>query len=88
MHGTRSKAWGVGRIISSTPGCRVLCIYVRGDTQETWGSIPNMGDRFYIAMECFEPKTDCRGARRSLDLVSQVVARLAHMEEVYFDGRK
>jgi len=85
---TESIAWGVGRIISSTPGCRVLCIYSRGDTQESWGSIPNMGDHFTMSLECFEPKSDYKGARRSRDLVSQVVARLAHMEEAYFDGRK
>ncbi|MCP4036464.1 MAG: 1-acyl-sn-glycerol-3-phosphate acyltransferase [bacterium] len=95
--GTRSRtgrvsseaiAWGVGRIINSTPGCRVLCVYARGDTQESWGSIPNMGDRFYVEMECFEPKSDLKGARRSRDLAEQVVARLARMEEVYFDGRQ
>jgi hypothetical protein len=94
--GTRSRtgrvsseeiAWGVGRVIASTPGCRVLCIYLRGDTQESWGSIPNMGDRFHMSLECFEPKSDYRGARLSRDLVGQVVARLAHMEEAYFDGR-
>ncbi|MBW2291975.1 MAG: 1-acyl-sn-glycerol-3-phosphate acyltransferase [Deltaproteobacteria bacterium] len=94
--GTRSRtgrvndesiAWGVGRIVASTPGCRVLCIYSRGDTQESWGSIPNMGDHFDMRLECFEPKSDCRGARLSRDLVSQIVARLAHMEEAYFNGR-
>lgn len=94
--GTRSRtgrvsdesiAWGVGRIVASTPGCRVLCIYSRGDTQESWGSIPNMGDHFYMRLEIFEPKSDYRGVRRSRDLVSQIVARLAHMEEAYFDDR-
>lgn len=83
-----SVAWGVGRIISNTPGCRVLCVYSRGDTQESWGSIPNMGDRFFVEMECFEPKSDARGARRSLDLAKQVLGRLAKMEEAYFDGRQ
>ncbi len=95
--GTRSRtgrvtgesiAWGVGRIINSTPGCRVLCVYARGDTQETWGSIPNMGDTFHVEMECFEPKSDAKGARRSLDLAKQVLARLSNMEEAYFDGRQ
>lgn len=85
---SQSIAWGVGRVIASTPGCRVLCIYSRGDTQETWGSIPNMGDHFYVSMECFEPKSDYKGARRSRDLAGQVVARLSQMEGVYFDGRK
>jgi len=85
---SESVAWGVGRIINATPGCRVLCVYARGDTQETWGSIPNMGDRFYVDLECFEPKSDARGARRSLDLARQVLSRLATMEEKYFDGRQ
>ena len=81
-------AWGVGRIIASTPGCRVLCIYMRGDTQESWGSVPNMGDRISISMECFEPKSDSKGARRSRDLAAQVVTRLSDLEEAHFDGRK
>jgi len=85
---SESIAWGVGRIINSTPGCRVLCVYARGDTQESWGSIPNMGDHFEISMECFEPKSDCKGVRRSRDLAEQVVSRLAHLEEAYFDGRQ
>lgn len=85
---SESIAWGVGRIIAAVPGCRVLCIYMRGDTQESWGSVPNMGDRISITMDCFEPKSDSKGARRSRDLASQVVARLSTLEGTYFDGRK
>jgi len=83
-----SVAWGVGRIIAATPGCRVLCVYMRGDTQESWGSIPNMGDSFTIATNCFEPKSDLKGARRSRDLAVQIIGRLANMEEEYFNGRQ
>lgn len=85
---SESVAWGVGRIIAATPGCRVLCVYMRGDTQETWGSIPNMGDHFSITMDCFEPKSDFKGARRSRDLAAQIITRLAKMEEDYFNGRQ
>lgn len=81
-------AWGVGRIIAAVPGCRVLCIYMRGDTQESFGSVPNMGDRISITMDCFEPKSDSKGARRSRDLASQIVTRLSTLEGAYFDGRK
>lgn len=83
-----SVAWGVGRIIAATPGCRVLCVYMRGDTQDSWGSIPNMGDRFTIATDCFEPKSDLKGARRSRDLVVQIIGRLANMEGEHFNGRQ
>jgi hypothetical protein len=85
---SQSLAWGVGRIVAAVPNCRVACIYLRGHTQETWGSIPNVGDRFYAEIECIEPKSDHRGARRSRDLVNQIISQLGRMEKDYFDGRE
>lgn len=85
---TESLAWGVGRIVGSVAHCRVACVYARGDLQETWGSIPSVGDRFTIDIECIEPKSDFRGARRSRDIASQIAAKLARMERKYFDGRE
>jgi hypothetical protein len=83
-----SVAWGVGRIVASVPQCRVACIYLRGENQESWGSIPTVGDCFYAKVECIEPKSEYRGARRSRDLANQIVAHLARMEKEYFDGRQ
>ncbi len=83
-----SLAWGVGRIVAAVPHCRVACVYLRGEKQESWGSIPNVGDRFYAKVESIEPKSDHRGARRSRDLASQIVTRLSRMEKEYFDGRQ
>ncbi len=85
---TESLAWGVGRIIAAVPHCRVACVYLRGDLQETWGSFPNVGDQFTIDVECIEPKSDFRGARRSRDVANQIAAHLARMERKYFDGRE
>jgi hypothetical protein len=83
-----SAAWGVGRIVGSVPTCRVLCVYLRGDEQETWGSFPARGDTINVSLACIEPKSDHRGARRSRDLARQITAQLAQMEEEYFDGRQ
>ncbi|MEE3330430.1 MAG: lysophospholipid acyltransferase family protein [Myxococcota bacterium] len=83
-----SAAWGVGRIVGAVPGCRVLCIYMRGDAQVTWSSLSAEGDRLTIELACIEPKSDHRGARRSRDLARQIVSKLASMEQEYFDGRK
>jgi 1-acyl-sn-glycerol-3-phosphate acyltransferase len=85
---SESAAWGVGRIVGAVPGCRVVCIYMRGDAQETWSSLPAKGDTLSIALACIEPKSDSRGARKSRDLARQIVGKLASMEEEYFDGRK
>lgn len=83
-----SAATGVGRVIRSVEGCRVLCVYLRGDHQESFSRIPARGERFHVAMSELEPKTDQHGLRGSRDLVRQVVRRLAEMEAEHFDGRQ
>ncbi len=83
-----SAAYGVGRLISALPGCRVLCIYLRGEHQESWSESPINGERFRMKLECVEPKTDARGLRGSLDLSRQIVTRLVDMEKAWFDDRK
>ena len=82
-----TAAWGVGRIVSSLPGCRVLCVYLRGRKQEAYSDVPSRGERFHVELSCIEPKSDLRGIRRSRDLSRQIVARLVRMEQRYFEGR-
>jgi 1-acyl-sn-glycerol-3-phosphate acyltransferase len=77
-------AWGVGRIVGALEGCRVLCVYMRGDQQSTWSDYPARGDVLRVSLACIEPKTDVRGARRSRDLVKQIIGQLGRMEADYF----
>ena len=83
-----AAAWGVGRVVGSVPGCRVLCVYLRGRKQETWSDFPARGDILDASLVCIEPKSDAKGVRRSRDLARQVTGQLARMEEDYFDARK
>lgn len=83
-----SGAWGVGRIVGSVPGCRVLCVYLRGRNQETWSDRPAKGDVMEVSLACIEPKSDLRGVRRSRDIAQQVVRQLVRMEGDYFDARQ
>jgi len=80
--------WGIGRIVSAVPGCRVVCVYMRGRAQEAFGQRPVRGETLDVAVECIEPKSDLRGIRRSRDFSQQIISRLAAMEREYFDGRK
>ena len=80
-------AHAVGRILTSVPGCRPLCVYLRGDRQETWSTVPARGDSFYIDFELIEPHSNHRGMRRSRDFSQQIVDRLVSMEEEYFARR-
>ena len=80
-------AHAVGRILSSVPGCQPLCVYLRGDRQQTWSTVPARGDSFYIDFVVGELHSDHSGMRRSRDFSRQIVDRLVGMEEEYFAGR-
>ncbi len=82
-----SVAHAVGRILTSVPGCQPLCVYLRGDRQHTWSTVPARGDSFYIDFELVEPQSDHSGMRRSRDFSQQIVDRLVGMEKKYFAGR-
>ena len=62
-----AAAYGVGRLVKAVPGCRVLCVYLRGARQESWSDLPARGERFRVALAALEPKTDAAGLRGSLD---------------------
>ncbi len=82
-----SIAYGMGRILNSVRDCRALCVYLRGDRQLTWSTVPARGDSFYVDFEIFQPLSDYSGIRRSQDMARQIVHRLAAMEERYFARR-
>jgi 1-acyl-sn-glycerol-3-phosphate acyltransferase len=82
-----SIAHGVGRIMNSVRDCQALCVYMRGDRQTTWSTVPARGDSFYVDFELFQPESEHSGLRRSKDLAEQIVARLSVMEQQYFASR-
>jgi 1-acyl-sn-glycerol-3-phosphate acyltransferase len=83
-----SATYGVGRLALAAPGCRVLCVYLRGLGQTTWSDAPRRGERFRAGLACFEPKSDHSGVRGSVDVARQIVTQLAELERRHFDGRQ
>ncbi len=79
-----SAAYGVGRLVSSVPGCRVLCVYLRGRRQEMAGDLAVRGERFVVRSELIEPRTVHHGMRGSRDIAQQVIARLRRLETEHF----
>jgi len=79
-------SYGVGRFLQDHPDCHVLCVYLRGDGQDTYGAIPCRGECFTVLLEEFRPcRHALQGLREQRDLAGQIVRHLAHMEERYFD---
>jgi len=85
---TEAVTYGVGRIVRQLPGCRVLAVYLRGEGQTEYTNLPARGERFRVEAELFEPKSDHRGLRGSVDLGRQILMRLDAMERRFFDARK
>ena len=83
-----SAAPGVGRVVGALAGCTVLCVYLRGAHQDAYGRVPVRGERFRVRLETMVPRTRHEGLRGSRDIAQQIVAKLAAMEEEFFNGRK
>jgi hypothetical protein len=74
--------------VKGLPGCRVLCVYLRGEGQSGYTDAPARGERFRVRFASLEPKTEHAGMRGSLAITRQVLARLKALETEWFDARQ
>jgi 1-acyl-sn-glycerol-3-phosphate acyltransferase len=82
-------SYGVGRFVKNLDRMKILCIYFRGDRQETYSSIPRLGDTFTMDVEVFEPrKLEYNGLKAQRDYAGQIIRKLSRMEERYFESRE
>lgn len=79
--------YGVGRILDAVPHCRTILVYLRGDRQHGWSTVPPRGDHFTVDFEVVEPTAEGSGLRRARDLARQIAEHLARMEAEYFARR-
>jgi 1-acyl-sn-glycerol-3-phosphate acyltransferase len=82
-------SYGVGRFLDECPSCKILLVYLRGDGQETFGTLPRVGEHFTMIVEVFDPVTlDGGGLRLQREYARRIIERLAAMEEEYFASRR
>ena len=77
-------SYGVGRLVKTVQNAKVLCVYLRGEAQETFSSIPKRGQKFYLDMKLIAPESPFKGLRATKDISEQVIQQLTAMEERYF----
>ncbi len=85
---TENFSYGVGRLINNNSDCHVMCIYLRGDGQDTYSNIPRFGERFTMHIETFKPYTESKGLKAQRDCAEQIVKKLVRMEKDYFDRQR
>lgn len=83
-----SASYGVGRILNEVPECRVLCVYLRGEAQESWSSLPVRGDTFRVDISRPDLGSPHSGLRRARDLSRQIVRELARLERRHLAHRQ
>jgi 1-acyl-sn-glycerol-3-phosphate acyltransferase len=85
---TDASTYGAGRVVKALPGCRVLCVYLRGEAQTGFSGSPARGERFRVGFASLEPKSEHGGMRGSVEITQQILARLAGLETEWFDARQ
>jgi hypothetical protein len=82
-------SYGVGRFVKNVENCRVMCMYLRGDKQDNYSVIPAWGEKFSVQMEVFTPEhVEGSDLRVQREYATQIINRLAQMEEKYFVLRR
>ena len=85
---TENFTYGVGQIMQAVPEARVLCVYLRGRKQDGYTDYPHTGDEYSVEMEMLRPTTTATGLRGARDLATQIIRKLAEMENRYFADRE
>jgi 1-acyl-sn-glycerol-3-phosphate acyltransferase len=84
-----SFSYGVGRFVKDVEDCKVMCIYLRGNKQDNYSVIPTWGEKFSVQIEVFSPeRIEGSGLRVQREYATQIIERLARMEERYFALRR
>lgn len=96
--GTRSRSgrivpenvsYGVGRLVNIHPDARILCLYLRGDRQQTYGVIPKLKESFHLDVETVAMDNQSRGLKGQRECARKIIAQLHTMETAYFEtGRQ
>jgi 1-acyl-sn-glycerol-3-phosphate acyltransferase len=84
-----SFSYGVGRFVKNVEACKVMCIYLRGNKQDNYSAIPAWGEKFSVQIEMFSPeRIEGSELRVQREYATQIINRLAQMEEKYFALRR
>ena len=85
---TEQFSYGVGRFLDNDQeDLRIMCLYMRGDAQVSYSTIPAFGERFTVLVDVFRPgKSALTGLRVQRDYAGQIIGRLAEMEKGYFEA--
>lgn len=87
--GTRSKTgrintenfiYGVGKLHLDSGLNRLLCVYLRGDSQQVASKMPKTAEHFTVKMKLIEANSDLDGRRAMRAVATQMIDELVELE--------
>lgn len=82
-------SYGVGRFIKNVENCKIMCMYLRGDKQDSYSVIPAWGEKFSVTIEIFKPqRVQGSELRVQREYATQIIDRLVKMEDEYLALRR
>lgn len=78
-----NAVYGVGHLVQDLPGCKVLCVYLRGRDQRSYSFFPKRGDLFFADVALIEPQSPNHGRRGARDITLNVMDQLVTLEQGY-----
>ena len=81
-----SATYGIGKILQEVEDCHVLCVYVRGDDQESYSFLPKRNETFYTDISLIKPTSEHKGNRGAKEITLEVMNQLKDMEHGYFQS--
>lgn len=85
---TENHIYGVGKLHTDSHLKQVLCVYMRGEQQQTASKMPDRGDTFNIKMQLQTIDTNQQGRRAMRTAANTIINTLSHMEADYFAADK
>ena len=79
--------YGAGKLAASLPGCRILCVYLRGHKQETYSNYPRANSSFKIQLELLDPHptmAQLDGREACAHITGLIGQSLVKMEKEHF----
>ncbi len=77
-------SYAVGSLLQRVPEAAVLCLYLRGEGQETYGDLPKQREKFRARLRLIRPSTELEGLRGARELSRQVARGLEALEREHF----
>jgi hypothetical protein len=82
--------YGAGQLVQEIPGCQVLCVYLRGESQDSYSFFPRRRETFVMDAKPFTPDQEslASGRKGAKSITIAIMSEIKKMENSFIANRK